>query len=219
MNQYKVVLFDLDGTLTDPKVGITTSIQYALDKLGIHEPDLDSLEHFIGPPLHQSLADAYGFDEETTKLAVSYYRERFAVTGLYENKLYPDIPELLETLKKQEKILVVATSKATIFAEKILKHFSIAPYFSLIVGSNLDGTRSAKSEIIGYALDQFKPFDKNDFVMIGDRKYDIIGANSNGIDSIGVLYGYGSREELAKANPTDLVSDVKALGKRLLGAY
>ena len=144
MNNYKVILFDLDGTLTDPKVGITTCVQYALEKMGIIESDLDKLESFIGPPLQESFAKAYSFDEEKTKLAIQYYRERFKKKGMFENDLYSGIPQFLADLKNQQKILVVATSKPTVFSEEILQHFNIDKYFDLIVGSNLDGTRASR---------------------------------------------------------------------------
>ncbi len=211
MKKYKVILFDLDGTLSDPKVGITKSVQYALEKMGIDESDLDKLESFIGPPLHESFANMYSFDEEQNQQAIAYYRERYKHQGMYENELYPKIPQLLEHLKDQQKVLVVATSKLTVFAEKILQYFSIDHYFDLIVGSNLDGTRSAKTEIIQYILDEFGEIDKQCFLMIGDRKYDIIGANNTGIDSIGVTYGYGSLEELMDSHPTYIVHDVEEL--------
>ncbi|MGD8191898.1 HAD family hydrolase [Brevibacillus ginsengisoli] len=216
MNNYKVVLFDLDGTLTDPKIGITKSVQYALEKMGIVESDLDKLEPFIGPPLHESFAEFYSFDEEQTKLAIEFYRERYKDKGMFENVLYQGIPQLLEELKKQQKVLIVATSKLTVFSEKILQHFNIDQYFDLIVGSNLDGTRASKTEIIQHILNEMKDYERQDFIMIGDRKYDIIGANNTGIDSIGVTYGYGSMDELRQLNPTCIVHAVEELKTKLL---
>lgn len=211
MSTYKVILFDLDGTLSDPKEGITKSVQYALKKLHVDVPTLDELESFIGPPLQVSFAEKYQFDAEKIEQAIAFYRERFKEKGMYENKLYKDIPSLLKGLKKERYTLVVATSKPTVFAEKILQHFHLDEYFNLVIGSNLDGTRSAKGEIIAHILHTYKEHDKADFLMIGDRKHDIIGANENGIDSIGVTYGYGSLEELNGFNPTYLVNSVMGI--------
>lgn len=217
MNQYKMILFDLDGTLSDPKEGITKSVQYALRRLGIDEPDLDKLECFIGPPLQASFSEYYGFDEETTHRAIEFYRERFIEKGMFENVLYPHISELLNSLKEQGATLVVATSKPTPFAEQIVKYFHIDHYFDLVVGSNLDGTRSAKTDIIQYILNTYNQHKHADYIMIGDRKHDIIGANNCGIDSVGVTYGYGLYEELNCSNPTFIVGNVEQLRAILMG--
>lgn len=217
VDRYKIILFDLDGTLSDPKVGITKSVQYALQKMEIIEPNVDKFDCFIGPPLQVSFAEHYNFDEENTKKAVEFYRERFKEKGMFENELYSNIPFLLKSLKEQQFILVVATSKPTIFAEKILKYFNIDQYFDLVVGSNLDGTRTAKTEIIRYIIDNYNEYNLDNFIMIGDRKHDIIGANNVGIDSIGVTYGYGSFEELNNSNPTYIVNNVIELMENLIG--
>lgn len=201
MDKYKVILFDLDGTLSDPKVGITKSVQYALQIMGFDETDMDKLERFIGPPLQVSFAEYYNFDEVQTQKAIDLYRERFKVKGMFENELYSNMPLLLNSLKETGFILVVATSKPTVFADQILVHFNIEQYFELIVGSNLDGTRASKTEVIQYILDKYNEYKLDDFIMIGDRKHDIIGANNTGIDSIGVTYGYGLFEELSLSNP------------------
>jgi len=211
MGKYKIILFDLDGTLSDPKVGITKSVQYALNKFSIDEPNLDKLECFIGPPLQDSFAEYYQLDEEDTQKAIGFYRERFREKGMFENELYAAIPSLLKMLKEQPFTLVVATSKPTVFSEQILKYFHIDGYFDLVVGSNLDGTRTAKTEIIQYILDKYNEYERTDFIMIGDRKHDIIGANNTGIDSIAVTYGYGSYDELSKANPSYIVGSVEEL--------
>lgn len=213
---YKFILFDLDGTLSDPKIGITKSVQFALDRMGIRVDNLDELDAFIGPPLQQSFSDYYSFNEAQTKNAITHYRERFSDVGMYENTLYDHIPALLQELKQNGHNLVVATSKPTVFAKEILKYFNIHHHFDLIVGSNLDGTRTAKTEIIQYILDHFKQFRSEEFIMIGDRKHDIIGAHNTGIDSIGVTYGYGSEEEISQINPTYQVSTVLELKKLLL---
>jgi len=216
--EYKIILFDLDGTLSDPKEGIAKSVQYALTKMDIVEPDTDKLETFIGPPLQVSFAEYYGFDEMESKRAIAFYRERFKDKGMFENVLYPNISSALKALKENGYVLVVATSKPTVFAEQIMKYFDLEKYFHLIVGSNLDGTRSSKTEIIQYILDKNTDFKCSEFVMIGDRKHDIIGAKNTGIDSIGVTYGYGSLEEIRGAEPTYIVSSVDQLKDMLLGS-
>ncbi len=212
---YNTILFDLDGTLTDPKVGITKSVQYALKKLGIYEESLESLTRFIGPPLRNSFREYYLLDETRVQKAIEYYREYYSPYGIFENEIYPEIPILLQDLKTAGKILMVATSKPTVFAEKILHHFDIRQYFDSVAGSNLDETRTTKEEVIEYALATIGEADKKKIVMIGDRKHDIIGAKMNHIDSIGVAYGYGSLDELQIEKPTHIVNDVEGLRKLL----
>ncbi|HNZ40778.1 MAG TPA: HAD hydrolase-like protein [Clostridia bacterium] len=204
--RYTLCLFDLDGTLTDPKIGITKSFQYALSYFGIHE-ELDNLTNFIGPPLRESFKNSYGFSDTDTEKAVAKYREYFTATGLYENAVYPKIPETLEKLKNNGCILAVATSKVTAYAKKILKHFNLDGYFTLVSGDEMDGslTKNGKHALINIALDRLDPERTLSVVMIGDRKDDIIGANNAGIDSIGVLWGYGTVEELETANATKIV--------------
>lgn len=208
---YSTILFDLDGTLTDPKEGITKSIQYALNKMGIVENDLEKLTPFIGPPLIPSFMEFYNFSEEEANQTLQFYRERFSVTGLFENEVYEGIKDLLKNLKQSNYRLAVATSKPTVFAKRILDHFELSPYFEVIVGSELDGTRTAKGEVIAEVLKQMNIEDKDDCVMIGDRKHDLIGASENAIDSIGVTYGYGSQHELEEANATYIVHSVGSL--------
>ncbi|MGN1400979.1 MAG: HAD family hydrolase [Bacillus sp. (in: firmicutes)] len=219
MSQHKIILFDLDGTLSDPKIGITKSVQYGLAKMGIHEPDLDKLQCFIGPPLHVSFAEYYGLEEEEIEQAIHWYRERFKDVGMFENELFPEIPGLLQELKDQGKTLVVATSKPTVFAEPILEYFKISHFFDKVVGSHLDGSRTAKTEVIQYAMDSYPSSKREDFIMIGDRKHDMIGANNTGIDSVGVVYGYGTREELEHESPTYIVNTVEELRSILLGRH
>ncbi|OAB47028.1 HAD family hydrolase [Paenibacillus antarcticus] len=208
--QFQNILFDLDGTLTDPKLGITQAVQYALSRFDIVENDLDKLEPFIGPPLAGSFAEYYGFSELDCKKAVEYYREYFSDRGLYENEVYVGILQLLQSLINQRRMLIVATSKPTVFAERIIQHFEMTPYFTHIYGSNLDGTRSDKGEIIR-AIIEDNNLDKSQTVMIGDRKHDIIGAHKNDIASIAVEYGYGSHEELTVSKPTYIVKTVEEL--------
>jgi haloacid dehalogenase superfamily, subfamily IA, variant 1 with third motif having Dx(3-4)D or Dx(3-4)E len=209
--EYDVVLFDLDGTLTDPKIGITKSVQHALKSFGIIEENLDNLEKFIGPPLKDSFKEYYGFEEEKAVLAVEKYREYFSVKGIYENSPYEMIEKLLQNLKFNGKKLIVATSKPTVFADQILKHFKLYHYFDFVAGSNLDGSRVKKDEVIQYALESCNISKAESIVMIGDRMHDIMGANKTGIDSIGVLYGYGSLEEHKAENATFIVNSVQEL--------
>lgn len=198
---YQNILFDLDGTLTDPREGITRSIQYALAKLGIDEPDLGKLEHFIGPPLLQAFMQYYAFDEARAWQAVNFYRERFKVTGLYENEVFEGVIELLQTLEAQGRHLYIATSKPWEFAREIARHFDFARHFKVIYGSELDGTRTNKVELIAHILEQ-EGLDPTNTLMIGDRKHDLIGARSNGLDCVAVGYGFGGREELEGETPT-----------------
>lgn len=216
---YRYILFDLDGTLTDPKIGICTSVQYALEKMGIVEEDIDKLEPFIGPPLDESFKEFYGFDDDQCKQAIAYYRERFSVTGLFENEVYPGIPELLRDLKKKDRVVAIASSKPTEFVERILEHFEIRQYFDFVVGATFDGTLSKKEDILNEALRQMfedaEP-DYEDTVMIGDRKFDIEAALKIGTHNIGVSYGYGSREELEEAGADRIVNTVAGLRNVLL---
>ena len=214
--KYNVILFDLDGTLTDPKIGITKSVQYALVKFGIEEPDLDKLIPFIGPPLVESFQEFYSLNQEQAQAAVCYYREYFAKTGMYENAVYPGIKELLAELKSAGKELIVATSKPTVFSEQIIEHFGLTQFFKAIVGSNLDGSRIHKDEVIAFALQELTGIAYDRVIMVGDRKHDIIGAQKNGIASIGVTYGYGTQEELTQAKPVYSAATVEELGKLLL---
>ncbi len=213
---YQNILFDLDGTLTDPREGITRSIQYALEKLGIIEPDLQKLEHFIGPPLLQAFMQFYGFEEEKAWQAVNFYRERFKVTGLYENEVFEGVIELLETLEAQGRHLYVATSKPWEFAREIARHFDFAKHFKVIYGSELDGTRTNKVELIAHLLKE-EGLAPAQTLMIGDRKHDLIGAKANGVDVVAVGYGFGSREELAAEAPTYHFDTLAQLHQAFLG--
>ncbi len=204
------VLFDLDGTLTNPKVGIVNSILYALEKLKINEANIDELETFIGPPLRESFVKRYNFSEANADLAMNYYREYFSVKGLYENEVYPDIPTLLQFLFANRYKLFVATSKPTLYAKKIVEHFNLSKYFVETIGSNLDNTRTDKSEVISHVISTFGLKTANS-VMIGDRKFDIIGAKNNSIKSIGVTYGYGTLEELQLHNPDFIANSCNEL--------
>ena len=214
MKNYDVVLFDLDGTLTDPGIGITNSVLYALNKYGIVEKR-ENVYRFIGPPLHESFEKYYGFSPEKALEAVEVYREYFAPYGLYENEVYEGIEPLLKNLKKAGKKVLLATSKPEIFAVKILEHFGLAKYFDFIGGALLDSSRLSKADVIEYVFNS-TGLSKENAVMVGDREHDIIGANTCGIDSIGVLYGYGTKEELAAQSATYIADSVNALSKILI---
>ena len=196
-------LFDLDGTLTDPKVGITKSYQYALSAFGI-DVKLDDLTRFIGPPLRDVFKEFYGFGTSDVEKAVIKFREYFSTTGLLENDVYPEIREILEKLKECGVIMAVATSKATLYTNRILEHFKIDEYFSFVSGDEMDGslTKNGKRDIIRIAMDVLDAEREKSAVMIGDRKHDIIGAREVGIDCIGVSWGYGSLDELEQAQAT-----------------
>jgi phosphoglycolate phosphatase-like HAD superfamily hydrolase/membrane protease YdiL (CAAX protease family) len=215
----KYLLFDLDGTLTDPKVGICTCVQYALSSFGIEEPDLDKLEPFIGPPLKDSFMKYYDMDEARAEAAIEKYRERFRDTGIFENKLYDGIPQMLNALNSQGMFMAVASSKPTEFVRRILDHFGIGKYFKVVVGSEMDGTRVRKEEVIQEALKQLFgnwPVEKTKVYMIGDRSYDVEGARKVGVECVGVTYGYGSMEELREAKCDYIVRSVEELQKFLL---
>lgn len=215
MKKYSTILFDLDGTLTDPKVGIIKSVAYALKSFGIEVEELDSLCKFIGPPLKVSFKKYYGFSEQDCIKAIEKYREYFRETGMFENKVYPGIEKLLENLRQNGRKLFVATSKPTVFAIRILEHFNLLRYFDYVAGSELDGSRDSKSDVIKFVLQQNSVTNLTNVVMIGDREHDVIGAKENNIDVIGVLYGYGDREELEKSGATYIVETIEELGKLL----
>lgn len=206
MQRYKYVLFDLDGTVTDPKIGITKSVAYALKHFDKNVEDLDTLTTFIGPPLKDSFMQYCGFSESDAIFAISKYREYFGVNGLYENTVYNGMEGFLKALKSMGKTLIIATSKPTEYAVKILEHFNLLRYFDFVSGSEFNGVRAKKGEVIAYALEQNNITDLSSVIMVGDREHDIIGAKENGIASVGVLYGYGSMEELSSAG-ADFIAD------------
>ena len=218
---FSYILFDLDGTLSDPKQGICGSVQYALKSFGIEEPDIDRLEPFIGPPLRDSFMKYYGFTPEQAEEAVAKYRERFSVTGKYENTLYPGIAPLLHDLVRAGAKLAIASSKPTVYVEDILVHFGIRQYFDIVVGSELDGTRDRKEEVVDEALRQLdekygaKPCE---VVMVGDRCFDVEGAKAAGTRSVAVTYGYAQPGELEQAGADIIVRDVEGLRQVLMGS-
>ena len=213
---YELILFDLDGTLTDPAEGITKSVQFALAHFGI-SAELAALRPFIGPPLHRSFAQFYGLDEAQSWRAVELYRDYFARQGMYENLLSDGIPELLGGLRARGKTLHVVTSKPTHFAAPIVAHFGLTRFFASVIGADLDLANADKATLVREALDLHPEISPANIVMIGDREHDIIGARANKIASIGVTYGAGSPAELAAAHPTHIVNTVAELGALLLG--
>ena len=212
----KYVLFDLDGTLTDPKIGITTCVKYALDYYHIPVNSLDELEPFIGPPLTDSFKEFYGFSDEQAMEAVDKYRERFSTVGLFENELYDGIDQMLMDLCEKGYELAIASSKPTVFVERILEHFHIKQYFHHIIGSFLDGRRCKKEEVVDEAIAQFGKVNPDQIIMVGDRKFDITGAHAHGLKAIGVTFGYGGREELVKAGADYIVDSVQKLQKVIM---
>lgn len=215
MKDYKYILFDLDGTLTNPKEGITKSVAYALAYYGIKVDDLETLCKFIGPPLADSFMKFYQFSESQALEAVEKYREYFKPYGVYENEVYEGVDKLLSKLKSQGKKVVLATSKPTVFAKVILEHFDLMKYFDVVCGSELDGSRVKKGDVIRYAIEQAEIEDKSLAVMIGDREHDILGAKENGLESIGVLYGFGDRAEHETAGADFIVESVDQLRRKL----
>lgn len=209
----KHILFDLDGTLTDPMMGITKSVRYALNYYGIEVKDLNDLLPFIGPPLRDSFKEYYGFDEAKANEAVEKYREYYKTDGIFDNKLYQGMVECLQTLKDGGKKLYVATSKPEFFAKQIIEHFSLSKYFEYVGGSEFN-SREKKAEVIEYVL-KTNQIDNDDVIMVGDRKHDIIGAHENKIPCVGVLYGYGTEDELKQYQADYLVSTVEELTELL----
>ncbi len=204
--RYTYAFFDLDGTLTDSVFGIAHSVQYALRKFGIEPPSERELKAFVGPPLTQSFSRFFGMDDDQSRTAVDYYREYYRAKGMLENEVYEGIPSLLEALNARGVICVLATCKPTVFAEQILSHFGLDRSFALISGPELDGTRGEKHEVIAHAIERLSISDPRSILMIGDRDNDVLGASHHGIDCAGVLWGFGSKEELQKAGAKYLVA-------------
>lgn len=213
---YQTILFDLDGTLTDPGEGITNSVAYSLRRYGIEVSDRRELYRFIGPPLYESYMNFYGFDEQTAHEAVEVYREYYRPYGIFENKVYPGIPQLLARLKSAGKRLLVATSKPEGFSRQILEHFGLSQYFDFVAGSTLDGSRITKADVIRHALDSTSLTPDGTLLMVGDREHDVLGAKELGIDCIGVLFGYGSRGELEQAGAKYIASTVGDISSIIL---
>lgn len=216
MKQYQYLLFDLDGTITDSETGITRCVEYALNHFGIRVNNLSELSPFIGPPLLDSFKEFYNFTDEQAVIAAEKYRERYTDKGIYENELYPGIKELLAEAHRKDRTVILATSKPEVFAKRILDYFELSSYFSFVAGSGLDGSLHTKTDVINHILRSNDIKDLSTVVMIGDRKHDIIGANNVGIDSVGVLYGFGDYKELSEAGATYIVKDIAELRNLLL---
>lgn len=216
MKNYNPILFDLDGTLSDTGEGIINSVVYALNKYNIKVEDKQELFRFVGPPLHKSFESFYGFSPKKAQQAVEYYREYYAVKGIYENTVYNGVYSLLERLKADGKALAVATSKPEKFAKIVIESNNMSKYFSVVAGANLDGSRTKKADVIKYALNRLNTPNAVP-VIVGDRCYDAVGAREAGIDSIGVLYGYGSIEEMRESQATYIAKTTEDIYRIIVG--
>lgn len=212
---YRYILFDLDGTVTDPGLGITNSVMHALKKFGITVEDRSSLYKFIGPPLADSFQQFYGFSKEDAYLGIEYYREYYSDKGIYENVVYEGMEDLLDSLRKKDIKLMIATSKPEEFARQILDYFKLTEYFTFVAGATMDEKRVRKAEVIAYALESCSVHNLSSVLMIGDREHDVIGAHTVGIDAMGVLYGYGDRKELESAGAEYIAETVGGIEKFL----
>ena len=215
--KYKYILFDLDGTVTNPEEGITKSFAYALEYMGIHVEELSELRKVIGPPLMQSFDEFYHFTHEEALVATEKYRERYQVTGWAENEVYPGIEEALRQLSEAGAKLILATSKPERFAVRIMEHFDLAKYFTMLCGADdYAKDRSTKEQVVRYAIEQNGITDIGEVIMVGDRNFDVIGAAAVGIKTIGVLYGFGDEEELSAAGAIHIVKTPQELTQYLL---
>lgn len=214
---YQYLFFDLDGTLTNPKEGITKCVQYALRSFGIEEPDLDKLECFIGPPLMDSFMEYYGMTPVQARQAMEKYRERFRDTGIFENQVFPGVPAMLEALQRQGKKLVIASSKPEEFVLRILEKYEIRSYFYEVVGASMDEKRSAKAEVIQEAFRRLRITEeqKAGVLMIGDRKHDVEGAKACGIDCLGAYVGFARPGELEQAGADYIVRTIEEMSQFL----
>lgn len=215
--RFHTILFDLDGTVTDSRPGIVNSVKYALKKAGMEGADEEKLRSFIGPPLHKQFQSFCGITAEQAKEMVSLYREYYTETGIFENRVYDGVIPMLHELKESGCRILLATSKPEKFARIIADHFGFTQYFDFIGGANLDGSRTDKQEVIEYVLSECGVEDRSDVLMVGDRRYDIEGARSTGVHSMGVLYGYGSREEIESAEPDFIAETPDEIGRIILG--
>lgn len=207
-----IILFDLDGTLTDSAEGVIRSAQYMQEKMGIEKWADEDLKFIVGPPLMKTFTEDFAMDTKTAETALAYFRERYTTVGLFENRLYPGTEEMLAALRAKGKRLAVATSKKEETAVRILEHFGVAKYFEVIGGDNREAGRDNKAKVIAYVLEQMQA-EKNNVVMVGDRKFDVEGAHAIGIPCIAVEYGYGSREEFAACGADTIVSTAEELAE------
>lgn len=216
--KYRYILFDLDGTLTNPEEGITKSFAYALEYMGVQVEDRKELRKVIGPPLLQSFDEFYHFTKEQALEATAKYRERYGVKGWMENEVYDGVEEMLRRLHAAGAKLILATSKPERYAVKIMEHFGLAKYFTMLCGADdYAKDRSTKEQVVRYALEQNGIADIGEVIMVGDRKYDVIGAAALGVPTVGVLYGFGTEEELRQAGVAEIAATPEELTKLLLG--
>ncbi len=211
MKNYKVIIFDLDGTLSNSQKGILNSLRYALEKFGIYEPDDSNIIHFIGPPMYDELVRTYNFSDEDAKKGVEIYRERYTPIGLYETEIYPGTEEMLKGLKAAGKVIAMATSKPQGMAEEVLKHLGIYDYFDFVQGADLVGPIQSKESVINELLKKLGDYEKEELLMVGDTHFDIDGANAVGIDSVGVAYGFGDNEDMLSKGALAIADDAKDL--------
>lgn len=217
MKRFDTVFFDLDGTLTDPGLGITNSVRYALERFGISVPDRSALYRFIGPPLMDSFREFYGFSHDDAAEAVRLYRVYFRAQGMFENAVYPGVPAMLRALRADGRRLIVATSKPEEFAVTIMDHFALSQHFDFIAGAAMDETRTQKWEVIDYAVSRAGIADRETVLMVGDRRHDILGAKRCALGgALGVLYGYGDRAELTAAGADALADTVEDVSRLIL---
>ncbi len=216
MKKYQILIFDLDGTLSNSQEGITKSMQYALDKIGIVEQDLSHLKHFIGPPLADELKKTYDISLEEIEKCVAFYRERYVPIGLYETEIYEGAEEMLRTLKAAGQTIAMATSKPQMMAEEVLKYLKIDHYFDAVMGAQLHGPRQSKQAVLEALFDTFHIKDRARCVMIGDTCYDVNGALAAGIPCIGVAYGFGERQELLDRGALEVAENTIELTEILL---
>lgn len=216
MSKYKCIIFDLDGTLSDSKEGITKSVQYALEKVGIIEENLDNLNHFVGPPMVEEYMKSYGMSEEKAYETLDYYRERYVPTGIYETKIYPGIKEILEAVKQKDLKIGMATSKPEGMAEDVAKYLEIFDYFDIICGADLHGPIQSKASVLN-KLFETSDFKKDESVLIGDTKFDVEGATEVGIDCVGVSWGTGTKDEMLDRGALRVFDDYESLIDYLTG--
>jgi phosphoglycolate phosphatase len=215
-SKYDYLFFDLDGTLTDSGEGIMRSVSHALSFFGIEEQNVDKLRRFVGPPLEASFETFYGLTKEQAEKAVDIYHDRYRPIGVFENRPYDGIEECLQELKDSGYHLVVATSKPIDMAMKVLKHFNLLRYFEFVAARDMEGLLYSKADVIRYALKEHSVTDVSRVLMIGDRKFDVLGAREVGFDCVGVLYGYGDLDEMKRANAKYVVGTVGELKQLLL---
>lgn len=216
MKKYDIIAFDLDGTLTNPERGLIASFVYALGKMGVDYGEKNELKKFIGPPIYEEWQRCFGFTPEESSKALLIFREFYSVYGWWDNEIYPGVKEMLEKLKNAGKKIILATSKPEIFAKKILELFDISKCFDFIGGAATDKTRDKKSEVLEYSIKSVGVSDKSKVILVGDRVYDSEGAIACGIDSLGVLYGHGSEEEVRSAGFTYIVNNVEDIANLLI---